>query len=388
MQGIKSKIDDNDFLNYINEFDVLLFTECWNSQISNIEIKNFESISCSRPKCNAKAKRNSGGIIVYYKEQLSKFIEVVNIDNKGIMWFKLKDNESGSSEDKYICVCYIPPEDSNVYKNVNSPLYEFDFFEQLCEDVRKYSDFGQVYITGDFNARTGEELDVVPNVNLDRYVDSPINENDTSNLTQRVNDDKVVNYFGRKLLDFCKLSNCVILNGRLEKGQFTFNTIQRGKNKCSTVDYLLTNVEHVNSVNFMHIDELYDFSDHNPIIFMIPFDIISHKSERHQHKRVVWDPGVKDALLCDLNNSRDSFDSVTNDLLAGRADINESTNGISAIINKFTLMYCGKNMNSCKSSVKRHKAAWFNAKCKDSKKIYMESKKLYSENQTPDNKRI
>ena len=49
-------------------------------------------------------------------------------------------------------------------------------------------------------------------------------------------------------------------------------------------------------------------------------------------------------------------------------------------------MYCGKNMNSCKSSVKRHKAAWFNAKCKDSKKIYMESKKLYSENQTPDNK--
>ena len=100
----------------------------------------------------------------------------------------------------------------------------------------------------------------------------------------------------------------------------------------------------------------------------------------------VWDPGVKDALLCDLNNSRDTFDSVTNDLLAGRADINESINGISAIINKFTLMYCGKNINSCKSSVKRHKAASFNTKCKDSKKIYMESKKLYSENQTPDNK--
>ena len=83
-------------------------------------------------------------------------------------------------------MCYIPPENSNVYKNVKSPLYEFDFFEQLCEDVRKYSDFGKVYITGDLNARTGEELDVVPNVNHDRYVDSPINENDTSNLPQRV----------------------------------------------------------------------------------------------------------------------------------------------------------------------------------------------------------
>ena len=105
------------------------------------------------------------------------------------------------------------------------------------------------------------------------------------------------------------------MTGRLEKGQFTFNTIQRGKTRCSTVDYLLTNVEHVNCVNLTHIDELYDFSDHNPTIFMIPFDIVSHKSERNQHKRVVWDPGVKYALLCDLNNSRDLFDSVINELI-------------------------------------------------------------------------
>ena len=48
-------------------------------------------------------------------------------------------------------------------------------------------------------------------------------------------------------------------------------------------------------------------------------------------------------------------------------------------------MYCGK-MNCCKSSVKGHKAAWSIAKCKDSKKIYTESKTFYSKNQAPDNK--
>ena len=30
----------------------------------------------------------------------------------------------GRSEDRYICVCYIPPEDPNIDKNINSQLYE------------------------------------------------------------------------------------------------------------------------------------------------------------------------------------------------------------------------------------------------------------------------
>jgi len=47
------------------------------------------------------------------------------------------------------------------------------FFDRLCIDVRKYSDRGNVYITGDLNARTGEQLDYAPNIRLNCFVSTP-----------------------------------------------------------------------------------------------------------------------------------------------------------------------------------------------------------------------
>ena len=65
-------------------------------------------------------------------------------------------------------------------------------------DIRKCSELGLVYLTGDYNARTGEQSDIIPNVHIERYVDIP--ENDSINISSRENVDKTVNSFGRKLL--------------------------------------------------------------------------------------------------------------------------------------------------------------------------------------------
>lgn len=69
---------------------MLIFSETWSSKTTNLNLENFESFSCPRPKCNRKAKRNSGGVIIYYKKSYSKGIELVKLNNKGIIWFKLK----------------------------------------------------------------------------------------------------------------------------------------------------------------------------------------------------------------------------------------------------------------------------------------------------------
>lgn len=50
------------------------------------------------------------------------------------------------------------------------PLFESDFFEILENDVRKYNGLGEVYLTGDFNARTSNK-GFVENINLDRFID-------------------------------------------------------------------------------------------------------------------------------------------------------------------------------------------------------------------------
>ena len=142
--GLKSKLNDFDFLNFISSYDIVLLTETWTSKFSNLKIKNFEYFHGPRPNSKRKAKRSSGGIVIYYKDSFVNKIELVNINPKGIIWIKFKKEHFGCEKDIYLCTCYIPPEDSNVYKDVNSTLFEFDFFEQLNEDIRNYSNLGKI----------------------------------------------------------------------------------------------------------------------------------------------------------------------------------------------------------------------------------------------------
>ncbi len=157
----------------MNEYDILLFTETWNSKCQNVDISEYEHVSCSRPKFNRKAKRHSGGVLVFYKDRSINMLEVVDLNCNGIIWFKLKKEFFGNDRDLFLCCCYIPPEGSSVYKNANSSLYDFDFFDQLNCDIVKYRYHGDVYITGDLNSRIGIKADFVSDIHLDRYIDLP-----------------------------------------------------------------------------------------------------------------------------------------------------------------------------------------------------------------------
>ncbi len=107
----------------INDFDILLLIETWNSNVTNIDIDGFENYNCPRPKANKKAKRDRGGVFVYYKECYRNFLELLSVSKYGVVWFKLKHEIGSMDNDIYICTCYIPPEGSSVYKNVASNLY-------------------------------------------------------------------------------------------------------------------------------------------------------------------------------------------------------------------------------------------------------------------------
>ena len=197
----------------MNDYDILLLTETWNSNLSNTKIDGYESFNCSRPKSNKKAKRDSGGVIVYYKQRYRNYLQLISINTNGLVWFKLKKEIGNFENDLILCLCYIPPEGSSVYRNENSDLYDYDFFESLNNDIIRYSELGTIYLAGDFNSRTGSELDFVPDIGLDRFVDVPLNE-DSSSLSKRKNFDTVVNSFGLKLLTLCKENNLFPRNGQ------------------------------------------------------------------------------------------------------------------------------------------------------------------------------
>lgn len=85
----------------------MLLTETWNHKHKNVNIENYEVFSCPRPKYNKKAKRYSGGVVIYYKTKFSGHIELINLDEKGIVWIKLKKTYFGSLNDIYIYVVAI-----------------------------------------------------------------------------------------------------------------------------------------------------------------------------------------------------------------------------------------------------------------------------------------
>ena len=162
---------DADFITLVKTYDIITLCETWNSKCSYVTIPGYDFLNCPRPKFNQRAKRDSGGIIVYYKSYLKDYLSLESIDHRGIIWFKLRKEFTNTSSDVYFCNCYIPPADSRLYRNPRSPMLEFDFFEHLNNDIRKYTELGLIFMVGDFNSRTGELHDYVPDLQLDRYID-------------------------------------------------------------------------------------------------------------------------------------------------------------------------------------------------------------------------
>ena len=65
--------------------------------------------------------------------------QLVKCDSKGCLWFKLHTECFNVENDCYFCVCYIPPDNSPVYKNVNSEHFEYDLFQILNDEIVTYS---------------------------------------------------------------------------------------------------------------------------------------------------------------------------------------------------------------------------------------------------------
>ena len=124
-------------------------------------------------------------------------------------------------------------------------------------------DLGEVYLTGDFNARTGSE-------NNEFYLDTtdenkgPDWRNNGSSfpiMSNRTSKDTVVNKRGKDFIDLLACTKLSLLNGCTigdVSGEFTY----AGPNGKSVVDYAATSQNLKNSVKSF----VTKFSDHKPCL--------------------------------------------------------------------------------------------------------------------------
>ena len=153
------KLIDN--IEYFTNYDIVLLSETWlkPNHPYNMNIQGYTSVCLPRSCTNRNAKRGSGGLMCYIKNEIKEGIEFLNSAcynfSEDRLWIKLSAIYFGFVKDLYVCLVYVTPETSTHQFSRNS------VWNILEEEIATFSSIGHVLLTGDFNARTGSLPDYV-----------------------------------------------------------------------------------------------------------------------------------------------------------------------------------------------------------------------------------
>lgn len=149
-------MDDKEFCNLIENYDVIFLLETWTNQDSIVDFDGYKSHNFYRKFQHKKARRCSGGIVLYCRESIAKDITVVRNHFDTIIWIKIDKDFFRIESDIFICATYIWGQDSPAYNVVNSNLFEI-----IESDIHYYQTLGTVLIAGDMNSRVGRKADYI-----------------------------------------------------------------------------------------------------------------------------------------------------------------------------------------------------------------------------------
>ena len=263
----KEKFEDEDFIKIVRKYDILCLSETWkeDGKVTPAPF-GYKAKYHNRKQKHAKAKRNSGGILILYKTELHDHIKVVNNKDENIIWVKISKTFKGLNRDLLLGTVYISPKTSEVNKRDSAT----DTLEVLYQQVSNFNEEDTIILGGDFNARIGnsvgrvtEELEFPG----DRETGTTLmdeRENDLS-VRERVSEDKKINAQGQDFNDFCTSTDLCVLNGRTI-GDLGGKLTYIGQRGCSTVDFALASKKARSSkcLQGFKVENLNIFSDHCP----------------------------------------------------------------------------------------------------------------------------
>ena len=202
----------------------------------------------------------------------------------------------------------------------------------------------------------------------------------------RKHQDKHINSFGHKLLSLCKENNIIIANGRIEQGNYTFNSLHRNKPIASTVDYLVTNSSNFHSISDMCVLDMTEFSDHCPVTFSFVHSVDYTLDKNYaQYDKIVWDSSQSNSFLNILDNNKHLFDDISQKLTSGENDIDLCLNSMSDVIYDISFKSFCKSLSN-KPKRTKPKSPWFNTGCRNAKNDFMKNKRCFSINPSVENK--
>ena len=129
--GLNTKLNGtlfsrSDFLRFIKRSDIVCLTETWAGINDKYYIQGYSEYPVTRKK-HVKAKKNSGGISIFVRTTLTKYITEIKSKSRNILWLHINFKKLHAKFNLLLGVIYVSPESSPIHAEEN-------IFQILTED--------------------------------------------------------------------------------------------------------------------------------------------------------------------------------------------------------------------------------------------------------------
>ncbi len=131
-----NKLHSPELLKLFKITTLIAFTETWSDAYTNLYVEHFTHFALHRP-CRGNAKRNSGGLMVYVKDTLSRDVTLYSENTDSYLWLKMNGSLFDLKYDLYVCISYIIPENSSRQAFTESNVFN-DIFDDMTKLTSKY----------------------------------------------------------------------------------------------------------------------------------------------------------------------------------------------------------------------------------------------------------
>ena len=264
--GLRSKLNNGVFSDYIADFDIPCLTETKTSK--GAEIDNFTVFNLEKKPDNY-VYTGVHGLQVYINDRIAKQCCQINhnlFKCQSVLWVNILNTF-------ILGTLYVPCQ--------SSPHYNPDFFEDLALDMAHIQENYDLpfMLIGDFNSRTGTLNEIMMSESDDIIFDSSnFKYPDVLDILKSLNipferssKDRIKNNNGRNLIDMCKCQELCIVNGRMGTDKGIGCTTYDDK---TVIDYVLCTPDLLAKVLDFKVDKFDPLlSDkHNPLNVYLNLD--------------------------------------------------------------------------------------------------------------------
>ena len=285
IQGLKTKLIDHDFVKFLNQYEIFSLSEIHNITYNEIckVFPNFEVFISYRTACQG------GGVAVCVKRTILPFLKRIESDMEECVF--LSFNEILFEKTVVMIFPYIAHEGSVFYEN--KLLNGIEKLEVEYLKIKEKVENSLCLICGDLNSRTGNLNEILLNTNVSRYLNGfdHCDRDDDIDIRSRKSRDKDTNNYGIQLVQFCKINDFVIINGRTQSDNVGNFTCIANKGR-SVVDYCIIDRNFYDQVIDMNVLPRTE-SDHFPLSLKLKSNVYSDQNINSTYQPIQLTPIFK-----------------------------------------------------------------------------------------------